>query len=132
MLKNNKSRLLGTIAAALALGAFVASGAAWAGGGTRLETELSGDTLASGKAKWEHRGNRTKLSVEAEDLTGITATVSVFCETTWATSVAVDNGFFDLNLDSRVDRDVPNCDTTGSVTVAFDGGNTITGIFDFK
>ena len=125
MPKKNKSRLLGTIVAAIALGAFVASGSAWAGGGTRLEAELSGDTLAGGKAKWEQRDDRTKLSVEAEDLDGDTATVSVFCDFTLATAVSVTDGFFDLNLDSRVGDAVPVCQVGDLVTVTDGAGNVI-------
>ena len=34
---------------------------------TRLEARLGGPTLASGKAKFEQRGNRMKYNVELED-----------------------------------------------------------------
>jgi hypothetical protein len=133
MLRTKISASLGITAAAMVLGAIVASGPAWAGAGkTRLEAPLTGDTLASGTAKWESRSDRMKLSVEAEDLSGATATASIFCNSTSSPDVAIDAGFFDLNLDTRVGDNVPVCAIGDTVTVTTDGGDTITGTFGPK
>ncbi len=133
MSENRATPSLGFAVAALVLAATFASGAAWAGAPkTRLEAELAGDTLASGKAKWEQRGNRTKLSVEGEDMSGETATVSLFCETTQVEPVVLVGGFFDLNLDSRVGDSVSDCDVGDLVSVTDSYGNTISEVFGPK
>ncbi len=133
MNKNRATVSLGIFVAALVLAATFTNGAAWAGAPeTRLESELAGDTLASGKAKWEQRGHRTKLSVEGEDFSGETATVSLFCETTQVEAVVLVGGFFDLNLDSRVGDSVPDCDVGDLVSVTDSDGNTISEEFDPK
>ncbi len=133
MIENKATSSLGIVVAALTLAATFASGVAWAGADrTRLEAELAGDSLASGKAKWEQRGDRRKLSVEGEDMSGGTATVSLFCQTTQVEAVVLVDGFFDLNLDSRVGDTVPVCADGDLVTVTDSAGNTISEAFGPK
>ncbi len=84
----------------------------FAGGNrTKLETRLTstaeGEQLASGKAKFEMRSNRIRLSVEIEDFVA-TEAVEVFANGASIGMAAIDAaGGADINLDSRDGDSVP-------------------------
>ncbi|HRF01729.1 MAG TPA: hypothetical protein PLI18_14495 [Pirellulaceae bacterium] len=99
------------------------------GGRVRLEARLSGQgTPASGKARFEARGSRMKLTVEVEDFITAPAQATVNV----AGNVYVLNlsgaGFGDLNLDTENGQAVPDLSGGGSVVVTV-GAEEIRGNF---
>jgi hypothetical protein len=132
MMKTGRTLYLGPALAAFALGMLVGSSPALAGDDTtKLEAELfppvtgatAADQLASGKATWEQRTDRTRVSVQVEDvqLTDRTAITINMCGAT-ATKELV-GGFADFNADSRDGDMVPNC-AGNPVTVYYEGTDT--------
>lgn len=102
----------------------------FAGGNrTKLETRLSSTTaaepLASGKAKFEMRTNRIRLSVEVEDVFAA-AKVEVFVNGASIGTVVIDAaGGADINLDSRDGDSVPVLEAGALVEVRTSGGTVI-------
>jgi hypothetical protein len=87
----------------------------------KLQANLTGSTLASGKAKYENRGNRQKFSVEIEDAK---PNASYRIEVRSATglvfrAVVTTNalGAFDLNRDTILGQSVPAITAGNNVTV---------------
>ncbi len=73
----------------------------------RLTSTAKGKSLASGKAKFEMRSDRIRLSVEVEDVLA-TKEVEVFVNGASIGTVAIDAvGGADINLDSRDGDSVP-------------------------
>ncbi len=102
----------------------------FAGGNrTKLETRLSstaeGEPLASGKAKFEKRSDRIRLSVQVEDVVAAEE-VEVFVDGASIGTVAIDAaGGADINLDSRDGDDVPVLEAGDLVEVRTSGGTVI-------
>lgn len=125
MNSNNKSVQLAALFAVTVLAMGTMQIALADGNETKLESQLTGDALSSGKAKFEERLDRMKFSVEAEDLpanTEFTITAPGFSKV--ITSDAL--GGFDLNLDSRLGHSVPALEDGDVVTVS-GGGIEISG-----
>jgi hypothetical protein len=88
----------------------------------RLEAQLFGsdaDPLASGKARFEARADRIRLTVEVEDVSASASGVlAIFANDTLVGMVSIDAfGFADLNLDSRLGDDVPVLQRGDMITV---------------
>ena len=119
-----RRRQLNIVAASTVVALFSSmSLTALAGGGgrTRLEARLSptgADPLASGKAKFEMRDDRIRLSVEVEDVSTAT-TVRVEIDGIWVGTEAIVLGSADLNLDSR-DGDSVSVFSAGDSVKVFD------------
>ena len=97
-----------------------------AGGGTRLEVNLtstSADPLASGKAKFEERSDRTRFSTEAEDVTA-SGPLTVKVNGSMVGSMNVVAGVGDLNLDTRDGQSVPAMNVGDTVEV-FDAAGVL-------
>ena len=99
-----------------------------AGGGTELEARLtstSADPLASGKAKFEQRSDRTRFSAEVEDIStdGTGFTVTVNGSTVGTLNVV--GGIGDLNLDTRDGQTVPDMSAGDTVEVTGPDGTLI-------
>ena len=101
------------------------------GGGNRLrlEARLSGEgTPASGKAKFEARGTRLRLSVEVEDfITAPGVAVIDVAGHTYTVNLSA-AGFGDLNLDTENGQAVPDLSGGGTVVVT-SGDEQISGRF---
>ncbi len=110
------------------------------GGGnrTKLETRLTstakGKSLASGKAKFEMRSDRIRLSVEVEDFVA-TEEVEVFANGASIGMVAIDAaGGADINLDSRDGDSVPILEAGDLIEVraSSDGALILSGTLEPK
>lgn len=88
----------------------------------KLEARLSGNTLASGKAKFENRGNRQKFSVEIEDARPNTAyqvDISNAAGRVFRAVVTTNAlGGFDLNRDTLLGQSVPSISRGDAVAVS--------------
>ncbi|MEZ6136396.1 MAG: hypothetical protein R3C53_15990 [Pirellulaceae bacterium] len=89
----------------------------------KLEANLSGNTLASGKAKFESRGNRQKFSVEIEDAAANTRyrvdvrnSAGLVFRAVMRTNAL---GGFDLNRDTLLGQSVPSI-SAGDRVIVFD------------
>ena len=105
---------------------------------TKLETRListsEGEPLASGKAKFEMRPDRIRLSVEVEDVFA-TEEVEVFVNGASIGTVAIDAaGGADINLDSRDGDTVPILEAGDLVEVraTSDGALILSGMLEPK
>lgn len=99
------------------------------GSQVRLQARLAGaGTPASGKARFEARGSRMKLSVEVEDFIGAPGVASVDINGTVYTLQINAAGFGDLNLDTENGQSVPNLSGGGTVVVTL-GTERISGSF---
>ncbi len=101
----------------------------FAGGNrTRLEGRLTAtsdqESLASGKAKFEMRGDRTRLSVQIEDIVAAGAVEITVGGTSLGTVQINAVGQADVNLDSRDGDFVPVLED-GDVIVVTAGGTVI-------
>ena len=102
--------------------------------GSRIEARLTSTAAAraaSGKAKFEQAGTRTKFSTEGEDLpaafNGKVATVSVNGVVIGNARVALRR--FDLNRDSSLRQAVPSIKVGDRVSVSIGGVNVLNGKF---
>lgn len=97
----------------------------------RLEGRLSGRTLASGKAKFESRDGRAKLSAEVEDTTpGSTVVVIARRGSSVITLGAVPTNAFgvaDLNLDTDLGHTVPTLKAGDVIEVQMNGQTLVSG-----
>lgn len=98
------------------------------GGGTKLEGRLAAtspaESLASGKAKFEMRGDRTRLSVQIEDIVAAGAVEITVGGISLGTVQINAVGQADVNLDSRDGDSVPVLED-GDVIVVTAGGTVI-------
>ena len=90
---------------------------------TRLEGALTaaGGGLQSGKAKYEQRNDRTRLSVEVEDL-ALIGTFTVKVNGTVVGTILVLLGAGDLNLDTRDGDSAPTLSAGAKVEVFASNG----------
>ncbi len=94
-------------------------------GETRLEVRLdatAADPLASGTAKFEMRDDRTRLSVEVQDVAS-SGPLDVKVNGSSVGSITLVAGGGDLNLDSRDGDTVPSL-SSGALVEVFDAGGT--------
>ena len=129
-----RSKTINLTAAALAVALFLGmTVAAFAGSGrTELVAELTPPSgLTSGKAKFEVRSDRMRLSVEGEDLSVFgTATVKIAGAVAGTARIAL--GAFDFNVDTRDGEAVPNVRIGDSVQVLVGGTVILSGRFALK
>lgn len=106
-----------------------AGGGGGGGARVRLQARLGGaGTPASGKANFEARGSRMKLSVEVEDFIGAPGVATVDINgSTYALQINA-AGFGDLNLDTENGNSVPNLSGGGTIIVTL-GAERISGSF---
>ncbi|MFQ5804251.1 MAG: hypothetical protein ACE5JQ_15280 [Candidatus Methylomirabilales bacterium] len=98
----------------------------------RLEAELiatNADPLASGKAKFESRADRTRFSTEAQDVStdrmGLVTVTRPGVGIIQSNNITIAGGVGDLNLDTR-DGDIVVAMQTGDTVQVFDSaGNLI-------
>jgi hypothetical protein len=96
----------------------------------RLRANLTGTSAASGKAQWESRADRVRLSVEVEDVAlpnGTVLTVTACGASVGTITLALGEG--DLNLDTRDGQSVPTCSNGSSVTVSNGAATVVSGNF---
>jgi hypothetical protein len=96
-------------------------------GSGRIEARLhasSADPLASGHATWERRPDRVKFSTEVEDVS-TSGAHEVRVNRRTVGFVTVNQGFGDLNLDSRRGDKVPQMQSGDQVDVYNPAGTLI-------
>ncbi len=124
-MKNRRNVLIACMAVAMGLcvNMFVFAG----GMETKLEVRLAStdaDPLASGKAKFEMRPDRIRFSTEVEDVESA-GEIRVVAGGNDMGTIAIVDGFADLNLDSRDGDKVPVLEAGDLVEVFNTNGNVL-------
>jgi hypothetical protein len=85
---------------------------------------------AQGKADWEQRSDRMRLSVEGEDLFAYEGqSVDIYIDGAFVSTQTVALGGFDLNLDTRDGDSVPTVANGSICTVQIGSDVLLTGTF---